>query len=536
MTVRVIHGDCLDVLPTLSDIDAVCVDPPYHLTSIVKRFGGDNSAPAQFGTDGVFARTSRGFMGKQWDGGDIALRPETWRLVFAAMKPGAHLVAFGGTRTFHRMAVAIEDAGFEIRDTLCWLYSTGFPKSHSVNKALNGTCCGCESPSYPQRDMRYVPNTNVSAPFDVEDKPWQVLFTGVPQQSASVAGRSELSDHAGREQSSMEGWSHLSSPTRELCAGALCEVSDRVPGDGAQGWLRDGTSTGDDAMDKAPVESDGMRPSHRPQSAEQRTQQSGTVADQSESQGSGVWPLCDRCGKPIIPDGFGTALKPAVELICLARKPISERTIAANFLKHGTGGINIDACRVEAGERPLREHTGRDGNIYGAGLEGSRAVGTTTEGRWPANVLHDGSYEVEAAFAAFGDRRSTGDYPSQSDNSGNQSVFGNGLGTQGPIYDDSGTASRFFYCAKADSADRAWSKHPTVKPRALINWLLRMIVPPGGTVLDCFAGSGTTGESATACGFDAILIEREAEYIADIHKRLGRASGADTPLFASAAE
>src|SRR6185503_8875517 len=126
MSVRVLHGDCLELLPTLKVLAACICDPPYHLTSIVKRFGGENAAPAQFGTDGAFARASRGFMGKQWDGGDIAFNVETWRLVYDALKPGAHLVAFGGTRTFHRMACAIEDAGFEIRDTLMWLYGTGF--------------------------------------------------------------------------------------------------------------------------------------------------------------------------------------------------------------------------------------------------------------------------------------------------------------------------------------------------------------------------------------------------------------------------
>ena len=151
MSIRLLHGDCLAMLPTLEadSVHACVTDPPYHLTSIVKRFGGQNAAPAKHGTDGAFARASRGFMGKQWDGGDIASRPETWAAVLRVLKPGAHLVAFGGTRTWHRMAVAIEDAGFEIRDNLAWVYGTGMPKAGGLKpgfepivlarKALVGT-------------------------------------------------------------------------------------------------------------------------------------------------------------------------------------------------------------------------------------------------------------------------------------------------------------------------------------------------------------------------------------------------------------
>ena len=134
--IKLLEGDCLarlDELPENS-IDSVVTDPPYHLTSIVKRFGKPNSAPAQFGTDGAYARASRGFMGKEWDGGDIAFRPELWAKVLRVLKPGGHVLAFSGSRTYHRMAVAIEDAGFEIRDCVMWLYGSGFPKSHNWDK------------------------------------------------------------------------------------------------------------------------------------------------------------------------------------------------------------------------------------------------------------------------------------------------------------------------------------------------------------------------------------------------------------------
>lgn len=131
-------GDCREVLKGLGPFNACVTDPPYHLTPIVKRFGKPGSAPAQEGTDGAFARASRGFMGKEWDGGDVSFRPETWALVCAALKPGAHLLAFAGTRTQHRIACAIEDAGFDIRDMIAWVYGSGFPKSKNLDGEWNG--------------------------------------------------------------------------------------------------------------------------------------------------------------------------------------------------------------------------------------------------------------------------------------------------------------------------------------------------------------------------------------------------------------
>ena len=136
-----LNGDCIEEMQKLIDdgvsVDSVVTDPPYHLTSIVERFGKEGSAPAQHGTDGAFARASKGFMGKEWDGGDIAFRKETWELAYKVLKPGGHLLAFSGSRTYHRMAVAIEDAGFDIRDQIMWLYGSGFPKSLNIGKAID---------------------------------------------------------------------------------------------------------------------------------------------------------------------------------------------------------------------------------------------------------------------------------------------------------------------------------------------------------------------------------------------------------------
>jgi site-specific DNA-methyltransferase (adenine-specific) len=372
--IRVLHGDCLDVLATLPDasVDACVTDPPYHLTPNAIRL-------RNMTVDGKGNRLKprrAGFMGQQWDGGDVAFRPDTWRAVLRVLRPGAHMLAFGGTRTSHRLTCAVEDAGFEIRDTVAWLYGSGFPKSRNLN---------------------------------------------------------------------------------------------------------------------------------------------------------GDW------------QGWGTALKPAFEPIILARKPI-KGTVAANVLRHGCGALNIDASRIDTESRRLlvrRHNAQRDPVVFGASLQGSKAVGETTEGRWPANVMHDGSDEVLAAFAAFGEKTTAGvtgivDY-NQPDIRGDN--FNRATGRQvrpGMQFGDSGSAARFFYSAKADASDRADSKHPTVKPVDLLRYLVRLITPHGGTVLDPFAGSGTTGEAAMLEGFDAILIERDAQHVADIRHRIKRWSGLDAPLFASA--
>lgn len=369
-TSRLEHGDCLEVMKRLADegvqVDSIVCDPPYHLTSIVKRFGATNAAPAKHGTDGAYARASRGFMGKQWDGGDIAFRPETWELAFALLKPGGHLVAFSGPRTYHRMVCAIEDAGFEIRDQLAWVYGTGFPKSHNL------------------------------------DGEWQ---------------------------------------------------------------------------------------------------------------------------------GWGTALKPAWEPIVLARKPLIG-TVAENVLEHGTGAINIDGCRVESSQEDqdyMLERVGGFNNTKSIGGNGILGGGEVldrsvtfdpTKGRFPANIIHDGSDEVVGCFPnAIGQIAKSVEDGRPHGNSV-YSPMKHGGPTHIPRIEESKSAARFFYCAKASKSERSGSKHPTVKPIALMQYLCRLITPPSGVVLDPFAGSGTTGVAALREGFSPILIEREDEYVEDIKRRL----------------
>lgn len=377
MAFNLISGDCLSVLAELpeSSIDAVVTDPPYEL----------------------------GFMGKSWDASGVAFSPDTWRLVWRVMKPGAHLVAFGAPKNYHRLACAIEDAGFEIRDSLMWVFGSGFPKSLDVSKAIDKAA-------------------------------------GAEREIVGIAGKS-----------------------------------------GAARSCMAGDFTGGEYMETAPA----------------------TAAAREWS-------------------GFGTALKPAYEPIVLARKPLSEGTVAANVLRWGTGALNIDATRVGGGET-RKTQTGRMGRkanpVYGSFANAETEAVETTIGRWPANLCHDGSQDVLDLFPS---QKSPSTYKRNVPMGiGGGHIYGKAaLRDVQNGYGDEGSAARFFYCAKASKHDRAGSKHPTVKPVALMRWLARLVAPPGGTILDPFAGSGTTGQAAIEEGFNVTLIEREAEYIADIERRL----------------
>ncbi|NKF21532.1 DNA-methyltransferase [Solimonas marina] len=410
MSIRIITGDCREVLRALEDesIDSIVTDPPYEL----------------------------GFMGKKWDQSGVAFDPKTWRQALRVLKPGGHLLAFGGARTYHRMASAIEDAGFEIRDQIMWIYGSGFPKNFDVSKAID---------------------------------------------KAAGAERSEIvGSYRARD---------LSKCSNNRFGSVDAEVSSTI------------------VSSYAPATATALQ-----------------------------W------------QGWGTALKPAHEPIVVARKPLSS-TVAANVLAYGTGALNIDACRVAgesmppnagAGGLPRRsEHEQRGGGFVSQPHQ---------LGRWPANVLHDGSEDVVSAFPdapgqmadtsldasvrktqnVYGAMRS-GRGPEPSADSANEGSVGFKI-RPGARRLDEGSAARFFYCAKATTAERGeGNTHPTVKPIALMRWLLRLITPPGGTALDMFAGSGTTGVAAQQEQFDAVLIEEDPAYVEIIVRRLR----ADSPLLAN---
>ena len=385
MSVDIRHGDCREVMATLDaeSVDAIVSDPPYGLS----------------------------FMGKGWDHGVPGV--EFWTEALRVAKPGAHLLAFGGTRTYHRLACAIEDAGWEIRDCMMWVYGSGFPKSHDVSKAID---------------------------------------------KAAGAEREVVGSKLGQP-----GYS----------------LTDGKGGLYGGGFGANGTGEGECAI-TAPA-TDAAR----------------------------QW------------SGWGTALKPAWEPIIVARKPL-DGTVAGNVLKHGTGGINVDGCRV--GTDSTIRTQGDSVSASGWASVRRSPVGGSDSGRWPANLIHDGSEEVESL---------------------------------------TGSAARFFYCAKASKADRdegceglelvthqsgmggampvddhgnardrfkaqSRNHHPTVKPTALMRYLCRLVTPPGGVVLDPFAGSGSTGKGAILEGFRFIGIEREAEYVEIAKVRIAAVSGGGT--------
>ena len=487
MSVDLRLGDCRQRMAEMPDnsVDAVVCDPPYHLTSIVDRFGKEGAAPSKVpeGGSGVYARASRGFMGQTWDGGDVAFQVETWREVWRVLKPGGHLLAFSGSRTYHRMTCAIEDAGFEIRDQIMWVYGSGFPKSLDVSKAID------KHGGVPQNVIR---------------------IKNILREAHRTSGRTlqELNEVCGFEAS---GYLRGSSTWTFV-----------LPSQEKWVVLRDALSlpnTLDVSFAKAEREVFAQKKWSNsaahfvPGADHTRRVQLNVTAPATDA--ARQW------------SGWGTALKPAHEPICLARKPL-QGTVAANVMRHGTGAINVDGCRVEGGKRsPGYQDHGSQGptasrSIYGD-HDGKRRNCDETEGRWPANFIHDGSDEATAGL---------------------------------------GEAARFFYCAKASRSDREEGcdelplrtgaeavereegsvgmdspragagrtaldgvrcSHPTVKPTNLMRYLVRMVTPPGGTVLDPFMGSGSTGKAATLEGFNFIGIEMNEDYLAIAQARINAA-------------
>jgi len=444
------HGDCLEVLASMPDcsVDAVITDPPYGIRFMGKAWdGADIEArtrrrdvcpmPSEVGGPRGGYRSSATEAGRYDLSANAAF--QQWCTSWAAeclrvLNPGGHLIAFGSPRTGHRLASGIEDAGFEIRDTIAWLYGSGFPKSLDVSKAIN------------------------------------------------------------------------------KAAGAEREVIGHRRSDST-------------ALNSKSRVDQGHRPPVRDASVSTVTIPSTNDAQQ--------W------------QGWGTALKPGFEPAVVARKPLSG-TVAANVLEHGTGALNIDACRIPTGDKlgggsTTRGQQMKDGwhrpwmddpDMVAANAERSRASVARSEalGRWPTNVILEESVATELD-------RQTGILTSGVMRAGTTRaerdgvIYGrlNGDATTQDTYGDTGGASRFFpvfrYEAKAPSSERPsvdGVSHPTVKPLALMRWLVRLVTPPGGVVLDPFAGSGTTAEACVLEHLRCITIEREAEYLPLIVARLSK--------------
>lgn len=519
----VLHpGDCREVLAGIAEasIDSVVTDPPYALVSIGKRFGKPGAAPTKDGH--VYSRASAGFMGQQWDTGETAFAAEFWAQVLRVLKPGGHIVAFSGTRTYHRMVCAIEDAGFEIRDQLAWVYGSGFPKSHDVSKAIDKLDAAAERRRRALAFTAWVRSAGLTA-------------RAINEATGTVMGSHYVTD---KEQPQVATREHLEA-MRPLIPADIPEwveqLVDQREVESANFKARPVTGQHD-----APAQASKWRAEYEGG----EVAPAGTITEAFTAEAA-QW------------SGWGTALKPAWEPIVLARKPF-KGSVAESVLQHSTGALNVDGCRVGSDVRfaAFTSLAPCHGNALGAADTAAARRGTQGEpkryeGRWPANIVHDGSDGVVGCFP----ETTSGAGNKNSGNRGHDVFSGGALGAgygEG-IGGDSGSAARFFYSAKADADDRLGSKHPTVKPVDLMQWLCRLVTPPGGRVLDPFAGTGTTGEAAFREGFGAVLIEREPQFQADIARRMelalagpatrkaksaqARGRGAEAlPLFAEAAE
>jgi DNA modification methylase len=422
---RILVGDCRQRMAELPEasVDAIVTDPPYGLGFMGKEW--DDPKRPMLGHAGRLLDGAPGTKSRGYADADLAAFGtwcQTWATeALRVLKPGGHLVAFGGTRTWHRLACAVEDAGFEIRDTLAWLYGSGFPKSLDVSKAIDKAKGAEREPGTPGPYSARRPRSHVPA---------------VNAYSDGVAD-------------------HVSSL---ITAPATAE---------AQAW-----------------------------------------------------------------QGWGTALKPAHEPVILARRPL-DGTVAANVTRHGVGALNIDGCRIGTADGFGGGRKASSGFVDGYEGDGFAVTGL---GRWPANVV------LDEEAAAILDEQTGETYPSHPAVRRNLPADGTTYEASaymirqstGPDfgYWDSGGASRFFYVAKADASERPehdGTRHPTVKPLALMRWLVRLVTPPGGVVLDPFLGSGTTAEAALLEGFDWLGCELTTEYVPLVEARIARVARGESP-------
>ena len=421
-TTELHHGDCLEVLASMpsDSVAAIVTDPPYGIA----------------------------FMQSKWDY-DVPSK-EIWVECLRVLKPGGHLLAFAGTRTQHRMAVNIEDAGFEIRDMIMWCYGSGFPKSQNVGKAI---------------DKRGGNNVSWFGPWL---KQWRTE-KGITQKEISALFPSK----SGQLTGCVANW----------------ELGFNLPTPEQFNLIRDTFGLPFESINAAEREVVGK-------SAHKSGIANGTKGHHTV--GGTIAQHVD-IPAPATPeaqqwDGWGTALKPALEPITVARKPF-KGTVANNVLTHGTGAINIDGCRVGTEERfNLAAGNKAGGNSLNMSAVGMPdADGKACVGRWPANLIHDGSDEVTELF---------------------------------------GDAQRFFYVPKCNKKDRDGSTHPTMKPTDLMAYLCRLVTPPDGIILDPFMGSGSTGKAAVREGFSFIGIERDEKYFEIASSRVATPKQAQLALIA----
>ena len=546
MTVRILVGDCREVMQTLeaNSVDAIVTDPPYGLEFMGKewdRLGATVEAVepdsiAAFGGSSPF-----GGGGQSIRYGKSASSMQTWHQSWAVealrvLKPGGHMVAFGGTRTHHRLMCAIEDAGFEIRDCLMWLYGSGFPKSLDVGKAMDRQRgdydAKCRVALWLRPHVERIGFDVVSRAFGFADETMARARWTTTSQPAVPR---------------WDQWTQL----KELCG-----FGDEMD---AEVWRMNGEKG-------KPGENWYKREVLGETKRGAQTESTGRYG----AWGDGITPTAPATDLARQWDGWHTALKPSYEPIVLARKPLIG-SVAANVTQYGTGGINVDGCRVEGLAGDGRWGKGVEDASHIAFYPGNDTSSAASPirpnalGRWPANTIlgcacdgetHEPSCSVAMLDAQSGERKSGG----QGHNGPAQGKSYNGgfhNRVPGNIA-DTGGASRFFYTAKASRAERnkglegmperitddgrsvpidnaylrgetkRQNHHPTVKPLDLMQWLVRLITPPGGVVLDPFGGSGSTLVAADREGFNGIYIDMDEEYAAIARKRVY----GDAPMFA----
>jgi hypothetical protein len=501
MKLKLKLGNCLDVLKTMPDnyVDSIVTDPPYGLS----------------------------FMGKQWDY-DVPT-VEMWQECLRVLKPGGHLLAFGGTRTYHRLVVAIEDAGFEIRDQIQWLTGQGFPKNLNIKKAAikEGIACECEEST--EHGVRPVSDADISTTINTEDKPGEVLQSGLSKQGTpSHRDTDSTRINEGREQPGLEG-RELSRAGQRLSHDS---TTSAPKGEGER--LRAGTypSSGTDV--RSTTNGDGGSTSYQPRPTGQPTGELKGVRQSHGALDGTSLPRCPNCQKAIFSEGLGSALKPANEPICLARKPLSEKTVAKNVLKHGTGGLNIDASRIETADNlnggAYTNQGDRNPSSFLLGSTGKEYTQPT--GRFPSNVILDETAaEILDGQSGILKSGTLAMHHKVKGSGGNSGFLGSSMKRDSFYKDyggDSGGASRFFYVAKASKSDRGvGNSHPTVKPVKLMEYLVKLVTPTGGIVLDPFMGSGTTGVAAKRLGFGFVGIEMSEEYFNIAKSRIEGVKGDD---------
>lgn len=513
MTANLLHGDCKEVLATLPEnsIDTCVTDPPYHLKSIVKRFGKPGSAPAKEGSDGRYARVSKGFMGKEWDGGDIAFRKETWEAVYRVLKPGAMLLAFGGTRTYHRLTCAIEDAGFDIRDCIFWIYGSGFPKSHNLK--IDGWD-GWGTTLKPAAEMICVAMKPLDGTFAQSAEKWGVAGLNIDggriPTGELITNHARTSDGAkskGIYGDSSEQRTHQTSGQRLGRWPAnviLDEVAARVLDE------QSGVSTSRQGKPRGTKKKGLFANSEFNKVGTEHNDTGGAsrffyVAKASKSE-RWIYLTCN-CEAVILGTWVNEGHDQAEQTdATLPPRDISEDTLADDY----------DSSTLLFG-RPSTENSQADIQST-ISMEIKQTTASKISAPLPQQNIS------ESAQGASGETESGGSrVESVASTKRLTEIVGTYLPKDGlstGVVVPATLASSFAksVCVKCGEPVKIHS-HPTQKPIALMRYLCKLTATPtGGTVLDPFMGSGTTGMAAVMEGRDFVGIEKELEYV-EISKR-----------------